>query len=66
MTEGFDVMYDDGAKQPRLLTWTIHPWLIGQPFRIHHLDRILGHILGRAGIWQATGGEIIDWYAKNA
>ena len=66
VTEGFDVMYADGAAQPRLLAWTIHPWLIGQPFRIRHLDNILGHILGRAGIWQATGGEIIDWYAGNA
>ena len=66
VTEGFDVMYADGATQPRLLAWTIHPWLIGQPFRIRHLDNILGHILARAGIWQATGGEIIDWYAENA
>lgn len=66
VTEGFDVMYADGAGQPRVLAWTIHPWLIGQPFRIGHLDRILDHILSRAGIWQATGSEIIDWYAKTA
>ena len=66
VTEAFDVMYDDGKTQPRLLAWTIHPWLIGQPFRIEHLDRILDHICNRADVWKATGSEIIDWYSKGA
>jgi hypothetical protein len=40
----------------------LHPWLIGQPFRIGFLDEALGSIMRRQGIWTATGSEIVDWY----
>jgi hypothetical protein len=43
----------------------LHPWLIGQPFRIGYLDRALGHIMRRGGVWAATGSEIVDWYRDN-
>ena len=34
----------------------------GQPWRIRHLDEVLGHIAAHQGVWKATGGEIIDWF----
>jgi hypothetical protein len=40
----------------------LHPWIMGQPWRIRHLDAVLGHITAHAGVWQATGREIIDWF----
>jgi allantoinase len=40
----------------------LHPWLMGQPFRIGCLDEALGHIMRHQGVWAATGAEIIDWY----
>jgi allantoinase len=43
----------------------LHPWLIGQPFRIRCLDEALGHILRPQGVWAATGSEIIDWYRSH-
>jgi len=39
---------------------------MGQPHRIRHLDRALGQIMAREGVWQATGAEIADWYIANA
>ena len=35
----------------------LHPWLIGQPFRIGSLDAALGRIVRRQGVWAATGAE---------
>jgi hypothetical protein len=35
---------------------------MGQPWRIRHLDEVLGHICARQGVWKATGREIIDWF----
>jgi allantoinase len=35
---------------------------MGQPWRIRHLDEVLGHISAHAGVWKATGSEIIDWF----
>ena len=44
----------------------LHPWIIGQPWRIRHLDEVLGHICARQGVWKATGGQIIDWFKAQA
>ena len=62
VTESFDRLYEDGAESGRLLVLNVHPYLIGQPFRIKYLDRALSHMLGRKGVWVATGREIVDWY----
>ena len=62
LKQGFDTMYRDGSSNGRLMVLNLHPWLIGQPFRIGVLDDALGHIMRRQGVWAATGSEIIDWY----
>ncbi len=62
LEEAFDVLYDDGAKSGRLMALTLSPWLSGQPFRVAYLDKALDYICRRAGVWKATGQEIIDWY----
>jgi allantoinase len=63
--ETFDTLYDEGATNGRLLVLHLHPWLIGQPFRIGYLDAALGHIMHHQGVWVATGSEIVDWYRRN-
>ena len=65
ITETFDALYREGAANGRLLVLHLHPWLIGQPFRIGVLEDALGHIVRRAGVWTATGAAIVDWY-RNA
>jgi peptidoglycan/xylan/chitin deacetylase (PgdA/CDA1 family) len=65
LKEGFDTMYRDGAASGRVMMLNLHPWLIGQPFRIGCLDGALGHITRREGVWRATGSEIIDWYRSH-
>ncbi len=65
LKEGFDTMYRDSAESGRLLTINLHPWLIGQPFRIRYLDDALGHMMRRQSVWAACGSEIIDWYRRN-
>jgi peptidoglycan/xylan/chitin deacetylase (PgdA/CDA1 family) len=65
LQEAFDTLYDEGANQGRLLLLNLHPWLVGQPFRIGYLDAALGHMVRRRGVWAATGSEITDWYHSN-
>ena len=65
LKESFDVLYSDGARNGRLMVLNLHPWLIGQPFRIGTLDDALGYMVARQGVWTATGSEIIDWYRSN-
>lgn len=59
ITESFDRLYADGAENPRVLVLTLHPFLIGQPFRIGALDAALEHIAKREGVWRATGSQIV-------
>jgi allantoinase len=63
--ETFETLYREGATNGRLLVLHLHPWLIGQPFRIGCLDEALSHIMNHQGVWAATGAEIIDWYRRH-
>ena len=59
----FDTLYREGAHNGRLLVLNLHPFLIGQPFRIGCLDAALARIVRHPGVWKATGREIIESYA---
>ena len=39
---------------------SLHPWVIGQPYRIGALEAALAHIMGHQGVWAATGAQIVD------
>ena len=65
LKEAFDTVYQDGAENGRLMVLNLHPWLIGQPFRIRYLAEALGYIMGHEGVWAATGSEIVEWYRSN-
>jgi len=63
--DSFDVLYAEGAQNGRLLVLNLHPFIIGQAFRIRGLDKALDYIAHRDGVWTATGSEIIDWYRSH-
>lgn len=58
----FDRLYLDGAKAPRVMAISIHPYLTGVPHRIKYLEALYDHILGHEGVVMWTGEEILDWY----
>ena len=65
LRESFDILYRDGAQNGRLLVLHLHPWLIGQPFRIGFLDAALGAMMQRQGVWAARGSTIVDWFQQH-
>lgn len=58
----FDRLYRDGAKTPRVMAISIHPYLTGVPHRIGYLEQLYDHILSHDGVVMWTGAEILDWY----
>jgi hypothetical protein len=52
----FDGLYADGATAGRLMVLHLHPWIMGRPWRIRHLDEVLGQICAHQGVWKAAGG----------
>lgn len=65
LRESFDILYRDGAQTGRLLVLHLHPWLIGQPFRVGFLDAALSAMMQRQGGWAAQGARIIDWFRQH-
>lgn len=57
----FDLLHREAASQGgRILALALHPWVIGQPYRIGALERALDHIMESGEVWAATAAEILD------
>ena len=58
----FDTLYREGGNQARIMGMGLHPFVIGQPYRIAWLDKALQYIKGFKDVWFTTAGEIAEWY----
>ncbi|MBM3567406.1 MAG: polysaccharide deacetylase [Alphaproteobacteria bacterium] len=57
----FRLLHAEAAKSGgRVMSLTLHPWIAGQPHRIRPIREALAAILRHAGVWNATGAEILD------
>ncbi len=65
LIDHFDTLYKEASPgNGRVMSVSLHPWIIGQPYRIRCLEEALSHIMKRPGVWPATGGQILDeWVA---
>lgn len=61
----FDTLYEEGGANGRIMALPLHPFIIGLPFRIRYLEKILEYICGHEGVWLATGSEIANWYYEH-
>ena len=48
---GFDLLWDEGAERPKMMSIGLHPRLIGRPSRAAGLARFLDHVLNRDRVW---------------
>ena len=56
-----DEMLEQARRQPLVMGLALHPYIVGQPYRLRHLRRALAHLAGlrdRGEIWFTTTGEI--------
>jgi peptidoglycan/xylan/chitin deacetylase (PgdA/CDA1 family) len=60
----FDDLYEQARSNGSgmVMCIALHPFCIGQPFRIKYLEQMLAHITSYAGVWNATAGEIVECY----
>ncbi len=57
--DNFDEMLEQSVHQPLVMGIALHPYLVGQPYRLRHLRRALAHIaVQRERIWLTRAGEI--------
>jgi peptidoglycan/xylan/chitin deacetylase (PgdA/CDA1 family) len=68
LCDQFDLLYKESATAGgRVMAISLHPWVIGQPYRMRALEEALAHIMRHKGVWAATGSEILDaWKTSQA
>ena len=59
-----DEMLDQSRRQPLVMGIALHPYLVGQPYRLRHIRRALSHIAQKRDqgeLFMTTPGEICDF-----
>ena len=58
--DAFDVMHEESARRPLVMGVALHPYLMGYPHRLKHLERALRHVLERADerVWVTTASAV--------
>ena len=68
VTDHFDWLYREAARSDcggRIVALSLRPWISGVPHRIAAVEAVLDHIGRHAGVWNATGAEILAaWQAQ--
>jgi len=54
----FDRLYEEGKDSGTVMCIPLHPYLIGQPYRLKAFEDALAYITGHDKVWLATGREI--------
>jgi len=59
IVDNFDEMLRQSEAQPLVMGIALHPYLVGQPYRLRHLRRALEHVAAQpARAWWTTPGAI--------
>jgi peptidoglycan/xylan/chitin deacetylase (PgdA/CDA1 family) len=61
IVDNFDEMRAQARAQPLVMGIALHPYLVGQPYRLRHLRRALQHVAKEKQVWFATPGEICEF-----
>lgn len=65
LCDQFEVLRAEAAREGgRILALPLHPWVIGQPFRIGALEDALAQIMASGDVWPATATEILDVFCE--
>ncbi len=64
--DNFEEMLHQAEAQPLVMGIALHPYLVGQPYRLRHLRRALEHIAARRdAVWLTTPGAIAEHVIEN-
>ena len=63
LIDNTDEMLMQSAQQPLVMGIALHPYIVGQPYRLRHLRRALQNIAklrDEERVWVCKPGQIID------
>ena len=64
IVDNFDEMLAQSREQPLVMGIALHPYIVGQPYRLRHLRRALKHIVAAKRAWLTTPGAISEFVSS--
>ena len=61
----FDMLYEEGATHPKMMSVGLHCRIIGKPGRANALRQFLKYASEKEGVWFATRLEIARWWLEH-
>lgn len=58
LRDAFDLLYEEGAERPKMMSVGLHPRVIGRQGRALGLDRFLAHVRRFPDVWIANRNDI--------
>ena len=66
MMDCFDVLYEEGAERPKIMSVALHDRLIARPGRVAGLIKLIEHARRPDRVWFCTGRDIAEhWYREH-
>ena len=65
LRDSFDLLYEEGAERPRMMSVGLHMRLTGHPGRAKAPIRFIEHILARSHVWVCRREDVArHWIAR--
>jgi peptidoglycan/xylan/chitin deacetylase (PgdA/CDA1 family) len=64
LKDSFDVLYEEGAKNPKLMNVGIHVRISGRPGRTRALQRFLEYTSKKKDVWVARRVDVAEWWIR--
>lgn len=65
LRDSFDVLYEEGATSPKMMSVGMHCRILGRPGRFRALQRFLDHISQYQDVWVCTRQQIAEHWAAH-
>ena len=65
LKDSFDVLYEEGNKNPKMMSVGLHCRLIGRPGRIQSLKKFIDYVLKHDDVWICKRIDIAKHWIKN-
>jgi peptidoglycan/xylan/chitin deacetylase (PgdA/CDA1 family) len=65
LRDAFDVLYEEGADRPKMMSIGMHCRLLGRPGRVRALQRFLDHIEKHGRVWVARRVDIAHHWREH-
>jgi len=65
MTDAFDLLYQEGAGQPKMMSFGLHMRIIGHPARAMGLIRLIDYIAAKRDVWICRRLDLARHWAEH-